>query len=84
MRHTALLKELFSELKEVDERPDGFSFAFPGTPDRIMKITEWIVLERLCCNFLRFRFDLKPRAGNVWLTVSGPRGTKELLRGYLK
>ena len=40
--------------------------------------------QRKCCSFLRFALVVAPGEGPVWLELTGPEGTKELLRGILE
>jgi hypothetical protein len=36
--------------------------------------------ERTCCSFLRFQIIAEPENGPIILEVTGPPGTRELLR----
>lgn len=37
--------------------------------------------EHRCCRFLRFQLTIEPGEGPVFLEVTGPSGTRELLEG---
>jgi hypothetical protein len=41
-------------------------------------------MERKCCAFLRFSLVVTPGEGPVWLELTGPDGTQELLSGILE
>lgn len=76
--HFARLRNLFDT--QAQERRDvygGFSWRFP--PDTLNELAAFISLERYCCPFLRFRIELHPDGGPVWLTIDGPVGTPEFL-----
>lgn len=82
-RHAELLSELKSSIRGVEERPDGYAFRFPGEGDLFRRLAEWATLERVCCPFLGFELLLEPDGGAATLRLSGPPGTRELLRAEL-
>jgi hypothetical protein len=77
----ALLPGLVERALERVERPDGFAWRFEARTDVLQAIAGAIDRERQCCAFLRFELTVEPGGGPVWLAVSGPAGTKELLAG---
>ena len=83
-RHSRLVRELFSGIHGLHETPTGFLFEFARSDEQLLKIAEWTTLESRCCPFFRFRIDLRPRSELLQVTVTGPSGSKELIRGYLK
>jgi hypothetical protein len=83
-RHDLLLHELFREVRRIRDLRDGLSFDISDSSSRLAGIAEWIALERLCCPFMRFKLDVRPRPGNIRLSITGPPGTKELLAEYTK
>ena len=82
-RHTELLSALKSSILGVAERPDGYAFRFSGEGDLFRRLAEWATLERACCPFLDFELLLERDGGGATLRLSGPAGTRELLRAEL-
>jgi hypothetical protein len=69
------------EVKEVaDANGDGFAFRVAPSGAQLSALAELIELERQCCPFLRFSLTVEPGDGPIWLTLTGPTGTRELLR----
>jgi hypothetical protein len=64
------------------ELPNGYAFGFPADPATIALVTEWAAGERLCCPFIAIEIRLEPH-GALWLTLTGPEGTKDFIRANL-
>jgi hypothetical protein len=71
---------LFSAVREVRELPDGYALAFPGEAAWVMRLADFIAVERACCPFFAFELRCEPQQGPIWLSVRGPEGVKEMLR----
>jgi hypothetical protein len=52
-------------------------------PESLAIVATFIDLERRCCAFLRFRLTVEPGGGPIWLELTGPPGTRELLAAEL-
>ncbi|RIK41901.1 MAG: hypothetical protein DCC55_10570 [Chloroflexi bacterium] len=77
--HFALAERLFSEaVREQKETADGYAFRFDA--GEYPSLVEYIASERLCCPFLRFRLDVSPGQGPIWLRLGGGQGVKEFLQ----
>ena len=75
--HELLAKQLFFEVvPERHELTDGYAFRFRA--DQYPLLAEFIASERLCCPFFTFQIEVVP-GGVMWLRLTGPEGTKELL-----
>ena len=77
--HIAISRELFSNLKEIRELPNGYEIRLDG-PTVIMKAAEFVSLEKLCCPFLNFTIEVEAESGPVWLGLTGRDGVKEFIR----
>lgn len=77
--YQGLLAEMSKSYQEVSELPNGFAVCFPAEPSIIMKLAEFIALERLCCPFLNFGLQVEPNRP-VSLHLTGPDGVKEFLK----
>lgn len=80
--HFARLRRLFdNEALERVEVPGGYSWRF--RPDALDDVALFVSWERRCCPFLRFRIDVSPDSGALWLTMDGPAGTRRFLEAEL-
>jgi hypothetical protein len=79
-RHEEDTHALLDHVTDVTERSDGFVFRIPdlagGDAALVALVQRWIDDERRCCPFLAFTL------GRDALTVTGPEGAKDVLRGY--
>ena len=76
--HSALASALFVErVQERRDLPDGYAFRFEA--DALVDLARFLVNERRCCPFLSFEIAVAPNDGPVWLRLTGPDGTRELL-----
>ena len=80
--HFARLRHLFDNAaQERADVPNGYSWRF--SPDALSEVAAFVSLERKCCPFLRFRIEMGPDQGSVWLTMDGPDGTRSFLEAEL-
>lgn len=66
--------------ESVVDLPDGLRLRFANRAGLVAELTELVELERACCSFLRFRITIEPGGGPVEFEVTGPAGTREMLR----
>jgi hypothetical protein len=80
--HFELGRRLFTKLAEerVDELA-GIALRLPA--DEFERVARFVANERKCCPFLRVELDIAPGAGSMWLRLTGPQGTRELLEAEL-
>jgi hypothetical protein len=80
-RHFEVLGPALGSLKrEVRELADGYEFRFPSDPKTIAMVAEWAAGERLCCPFFDIQLRMEREHGPFWLKLTGPKGTKDLIR----
>ena len=82
-RYDVLRTQLGKASQEVRELPNGYGLSFAPDLEAYLAISEFVLLERRCCPFLRFNVELEPNCGPLWLRLTGPKGTKPLLREEL-
>lgn len=78
-RSEELLRGLFAKAEDRAPLPSGYAFRFAASDGLVGSIGRVIDLERGCCAFLRFDLSVSAGGGPVWLTLTGPPGTKEFL-----
>lgn len=82
-QHGRLVSELFAAALDVSEISDGYAVRFPAKPFLFLRIARWIELERECCPFLTIRFELERSVHAYRVLLTGPEGTKDVLRAEL-
>ena len=78
--HLAKSRELFLQIQETRELPNGYEFRFADESDVLRRLAEFVSLEKLCCPFLRFEIEVEAESGPVWLRLTGREGVKEFIR----
>ena len=73
-----MLGGLVAAADERDELPNCYRLLF-AQADIVPRLMAVIDAERKCCRFLKFEVALEPDLGPVWLTVTGPAGTRDFL-----
>ena len=80
--HFSLAKELFHERAlERMTLPNGYAVRFPN--DALEAVARFIANERKCCPFMSFEMTLGPEEAPLWLRMTGPEGTKDVLDAEL-
>lgn len=82
-RREQLLPGLMKRAEQVTDLEDGLRLHFQSTPGLLAEFAQIIESERTCCSFLRFRIDVEPDSGPVTFDMTGPAGTREMLRALL-
>jgi hypothetical protein len=78
-RHRALQAQLQGALIGVEEVSTGYRFRYTGSRIWVLRVAEFITLERLCCPFFTFGVEVAPQ-GALWLSLTGQEGVKPLIR----
>jgi hypothetical protein len=79
-REATLIAQFSSAVIGTEELRDGYAFRVPGDGKWLGLVAELIVAERECCPFLTFELVAQPRMGPIIVRVTGPAGSKELLK----
>jgi hypothetical protein len=66
-RHQANTQQLFGSVEQIEELPDGYAFRWPAESATILKVADFIILERLCCPFFNFGLELEAENGPPFL-----------------
>lgn len=82
-RYRALRRRLGEDFREVRELKDGYAFRHSSEADVLVALAEYVSLERLCCPFFDFAIEVGRDSGEVWLRMTGPEGTKAVLRAAM-
>lgn len=76
--------KLLREVVEIKELEQGYALKFAGNVEQIQGLFQFITQERACCPFFTFALRFEPQNGPVWLTLSGPDGTKAFLQEMIE
>ena len=79
-RRAQLIPGLIERAEEVTDLEDGLRLTFESSPGLLQELARVVDQERTCCSFLRFKLSAEPGTGPVTFEVTGPPGTREMLR----
>lgn len=80
--HGSLATQLFKQLLQgYRELADGHEFRFG--PESLEALAKFVANERKCCPFMTFELVVGAGSDHVTLRMTGPAGTKELVRAEL-
>jgi hypothetical protein len=79
-RRQALIPGLIKRADQVNDLVDGLRLHFVNQPGLLAELAGVIEQERVCCGFLRFRVSVEPGGGPMSFEVTGPPGTRRMLR----
>jgi hypothetical protein len=82
-QHIATARYVFHSVREIRELPDGYAFHLSDESEMLMKVAEFISLEKLCCPFFGFIVEVEPEGGDVWLHLTGREGVKPFIQTEL-
>lgn len=66
------LRTLFAQAREHQDLGDGVRYRFAGDDATLAELFGMIAAERSCCSTLRLTLSAEPRAGPLWLEITGP------------
>ncbi|HEY0754956.1 MAG TPA: hypothetical protein VGD98_13440 [Ktedonobacteraceae bacterium] len=78
--HQVNTRQIFTSAQEMQELPTGYAWRLPNETDILQTVVAFLSYERLCCPFLRFRLEIEPEQGPVWLQITGVTDVKEFLQ----
>jgi hypothetical protein len=81
-RKAGLLSGLVQRAEGTEQTADGIRLRLP--PDALSAVLSTVEAERQCCRFLRFDITVEPDGGPIWLSLSGPTGTRDFLSALLE
>jgi len=79
-RRDELLPGLVRRAVAREDLENGMRLRFESTDGLLAELAKAIEQERACCAFLRFAIGIEPEGGPIVVDVTGPPGTRELLR----
>ncbi len=82
-RKATTLELLIEDVQEIQPFKSGYRFRFDVSDQILASILELITKERKCCQFMGFELQVHAAEGPIWLTISGPEGTKDFLESVL-
>jgi hypothetical protein len=82
-QHVETSKYLFHLVHEIRELTNGYAFRLENEPDVLVKLAEFISLEKLCCPFFGFTIAVEPEGGDLWLRLTGREGVKAFIQAEI-
>jgi hypothetical protein len=82
-QHIATSRHLFSAVSEIKELTNGYAFRLPDEAEVLIKVAEFISLEKLCCPFFDFTLEVEREGGRVWLQLTGREGVKPFIQAEI-
>src|SRR6266496_67822 len=79
-RRQALIPGLIQRADQVTDLEEGLRLRFAHRAGLLAELTRVIEQEQDCCSFLRFQLSVEPNSGPITLEVTGPAGTRRMLR----
>lgn len=80
--HFELGRRLLGELaQERVDLPSGIAIRLES--GEFQQVARFIDNERKCCPFLHVEIEIGPGTGPMWLRLTGPSGTRELIEAEL-
>lgn len=83
-RHRVVSQHVASAALGSEPVPDGFAIRYPADTETVVKLAEFITLERLCCPFFDFGILLDAGADQVELRITGGPGVQEFLQAEIE
>jgi hypothetical protein len=82
-RRAALARELHGLRIGIDELPDGYAFRYAADNSTLIKIAEFVSMERLCCPFFEFTIEVASGGESMRLRLAGGEQVKLFLESEL-
>jgi hypothetical protein len=79
-RRQALIPGLIKQADQVTNLSNGLRLRFENKAGLLTDIARVIEQERDCCSFLHFQLAVEPSGGPITFEVTGPAGTRQMLR----
>jgi hypothetical protein len=73
------LDQVMSSVLGARELTNGYALQIDTSRASLMKVAEWIALERKCCPFFDFQLDVHGEDGTSWLSLTGRDGVKDFI-----
>lgn len=78
-RKETVLTSLKQQILESRELSDGYTFKFVETDEIMDELIEFLKGERACCGFFTFGITVGGDKNEIWLSITGPEGAKEMV-----
>jgi hypothetical protein len=72
--------QLLATATQIEEREDGYAFAFPPDERQVRDVLDFVLFERACCAFLTFRVEFPAPHDRVWLELRGDAEVKAVIQ----
>ncbi len=79
-RKEILQKEIFSQVKKIEETETGYIFYFKYEKTFLLKMTDYVMAENNCCPFFTFETKLHSKDDIVLKISSSSKQAKEMIK----
>ena len=83
-RYRVVVEQVESSALSTQPVPGGVAIRYTADPDTILRLAEFVTLERLCCPFFDFDIRLGAGATEVELQITGGPGVQEFLQAEIQ
>lgn len=80
VKYKSIWEELGKRRLGITELKTGYQYQFPGDPETLGLVNEWVSMERKCCPFLTFSVIASDVDEPVLLQLTGDAVAKAFLR----
>lgn len=77
--YASIWGELEARKLGAEELEFGIRYRFPGDSDTLRLVHEWVIMERRCCAFLKFKVIAGNESEPVFLEITGEHAAKPFL-----
>ena len=70
-------------VREIRDLPDGYAFLLSAPEGSLVRVAEFIELERRCCPFFKFELEVQEESRAAWLRLKGRAGVKQFIAAEL-
>lgn len=75
-----LKKEIFSQVQKTEEANDGYVLYFEDKNDILLKLSDYLMIEKECCPFFTFNLNILSNSKGIALKIAGSDDAKSMLK----
>ena len=79
-RKATVIADLKKMVIRKKELKDGYAYKFSGSDEVVAKLNDFVKTESECCDFFKFKINVKSDKSEAWLHITGEKGVKEFIK----